>query len=317
LRDATEPFEECHSDILLKPLVLANLELEDKWILSKLNTLVREVSENIDKYELGVAAAKIYDFIWDDFCDWYIELTKPRLLNNANTYVTTDCLQQSDGGVSKKESAVCVLVKVLTDFLTLLHPFMPFITEEVFGALNPEKTAEYSPLMIRPYPKFDKSLHFPSEESDFESIKDVIGAIRSRRAEMNVPPSKKTALIIVTDKTDIFESGRLYITRLAYATDVTIQVSPPSDISGYITLNTNDARVFIPLTELVDVSKERERINKDILKTKVDIEKIAQKLDNKAFTKKAPEQVVTAEREKLEKLQALLNNLNESLEEMK
>ena len=288
LRDATEPFEECHSDILLKPLVLANLELEDKWILSKLNTLVREVSENIDKYELGVAAAKIYDFIWDDFCDWYIELTKPRLLNNANTYVTTDCLQQSDGGVSKKESAVCVLVKVLTDFLTLLHPFMPFITEEVFGALNPEKTAEYSPLMIRPYPKFDKSLHFPSEESDFESIKDVIGAIRSRRAEMNVPPSKKTALIIVTDKTDIFESGRLYITRLAYATDVTIQVSPPSDISGYITLNTNDARVFIPLTELVDVSKERERINKDILKTKVDIEKIAQKLDNKAFTKKSP-----------------------------
>ena len=308
LRDATEPI----------PQDFATLELEDKWILSKLNTLIGEVSENIDKYELGVAAAKIYDFIWDDFCDWYIELTKPRL---ANIHITSDDSEHVDGcddtDTSKTDSAKVVLTHVLKDFLTLLHPFMPFITEEVFGALNPEKTTEYSPLMIRPYPKFDKALHFPEEEAKFESVKAVISAVRSRRAEMNVPPSKKTALIITTDKPDIFTAGQSYIKKLAYAADVTVTAETPDDISKYVTVNTDEARIFIPLSELVDITKERERLEKDIIKTKAEIEKVKEKLDNKDFTSKAPAHVVAAQQENLNKLQALLNNLNNSLEDLK
>ncbi|MCL2627881.1 MAG: valine--tRNA ligase [Oscillospiraceae bacterium] len=283
------------------------LELEDKWILSKLNRLAGEVSDNIDKYELGVAAAKIYDFIWDDFCDWYIELTKPRLTNlqitNSNSEHVDDTAQQ-------------VLVRVLTDFLTLLHPFMPFITEEIYQALYSGRTAFAPAIMTRAYPKFDEALNFPIEEAKFESVKAAIHAVRSRRSEMNVPPSKKSALIIVTDEPDIFEAGESYIARLAYASTVTVTSKPPADISGFVTAVTNDARLFMPLSELVDVAKERERIEKEISKAKADIEKLEQKLANAAFTAKAPEQVVNTEREKLSRQSALLSNLEASLEEL-
>jgi len=310
------------------------LELEDKWILSKLNTLAGEVNENIDKYELGVAAAKIYDFIWDDFCDWYIELTKPRLFNTTNLHINNEDLQGVDGTFTpesgKTDTTRQVLVNVLTDFLTLLHPFMPFITEEIFQALKPGESKQSpgeskqnagesthsGPLMTRPYPKFNDAFHFPKEEAQFESIKSAIHAVRSRRAEMNVPPSKKSALIIVTDKIDIFETGRPYIARLAFASEVSITSLPPDDISGYITVVTNDAKLYIPLAQLVDTEKEQERIQKDIAKVKADIEKISQKLNNKGFTSKAPEHVVNTEREKLDKLQSLLSNLSGSLEEL-
>jgi len=275
------------------------LELEDKWILSKLNTLAGEVCENIDKYELGVAAAKIYDFIWDTYCDWYIELTKPRIQNEAND-------------PESAKNAQHILLYILTEILTLLHPFMPFITEEIYQSLTSLQPSS-DPLMIRSYTKFTSELHFPKEESDFESIMAAIQAVRSRRSEMNVPPSKKSNLTIVTDKPDIFETGRPYIGRLAYANNLIITNTPPDDLTSLITVVTNDARLFMPLADLVDIEKEKERIDKEITKANSEIQKIKQKLSNENFTSKAPEPVIRAERDKLTKLQALLTNLNESL----
>jgi len=288
------------------------LELEDKWILSKLNTLAGEVNENMAKYELGIAAAKIYDFIWDSYCDWYIELTKPRIQNGGNK--------------TTAENAQKVLLYVLTEFLTLLHPFMPFITEEIWQSLPREKQHEEQAgepcpaLMVRPYTKFTEFLHFPKDEADFESIMAAVRGVRTRRAEMNVPPSKKSSLTIVTGKPEIFEAGRDYISRLAYADNLTIinhdDSSFSHESSGFVTVATNDALLYMPLAELIDVTKERERIEKEISKTKADIGRMEQKLSNEQFTSKAPEQVVNTEREKLEKLRSLLDNQNESLKEL-
>ena len=270
------------------------LELEDKWILSKLNRLAGEIGENLDKYELGIAAAKIYDFIWDTFCDWYIELTKPRL-------------QSEDSGNAQK-----VLLYVLTETLTMLHPFMPFITEEIWQALPGSESV----LMMRSYTKYTGKLHFPEEETGFESIKAAIHAVRSRRSEMNVPPSRKSSLTIVTDKPEIFDNGRSYIGKLAYASDVTITREAPPDLTNLAAAVTNDARLFMPLSELIDIDKERERIEKEIIRVKTDIERLEQKLSNTQFTSKAPEHVVNAEREKLAKHNALLDNLYESRREL-
>ena len=165
--------------------------------------------------------------------------------------------------------------------------------------------------MIRRYPKFSETLHFPDEEADFESIMAAIRAVRSRRAEMNVPPSKKSSLTIVTEKTEVFEAGRAYIGRLAYASELTISRKTPDDLSGLVAVVTNDARLYMPLAELVDEAKERERIEKEIIKVKAEIERIEKKLSNKQFTSKAPENIVKAERDKLKKSHALLNNLME------
>ncbi|MCL2392508.1 MAG: valine--tRNA ligase, partial [Oscillospiraceae bacterium] len=237
------------------------LELEDKWILSKLNSLSREVSDNLENFELGVAASKVYDFIWDSYCDWYIELTKPRLSQS----------QPGDGGASEinssghsdenAENAQKVLLYVLTEILTLLHPFMPFITEEIWQALPHEaidSTASDHPraLMVRKYTQFTESLHFPKEETDFESIMAAVRAVRARRAEMNVPPSKKPQLTIVTDKLDVFEAGRTYLGRLAYAGALIITDKAPESLEGLVSVVTGDARLFIPLAELVDIAKE-------------------------------------------------------------
>ena len=309
------------------------LELEDKWILSKLNTLAGEVCENLDKYELGVAASKIYDFIWDSYCDWYIELTKPRLQNASGRNVDSSDLNENVGNDSDNntqssidaENAQKVLVYVLEEILTLLHPFMPFITEEIWQTLpvrnsdinaedryNGVTTADPTALMVRRYPYFTESLSFPDDEADFESIITAVRAIRTRRAEMNVPPSRKPTLMIVTDKTDVFDAGRVYLGRLAYAGEVIISRSPPDDMSGLISVTTGDARMFMPMAELVDVEKERERIDKEIAKARADIERVEQKLANEQFTSKAPEHVINTERDKLDKLRALLENLLES-----
>jgi len=285
-------------DTEITPELPTTLELEDKWVLSKLNTLAGEVCENIDKYELGVAAAKIYDFIWDTYCDWYIELTKPRL----------QAADSTGAQIASNANAQKVLLYVLKEILTLLHPFMPFITEEIWQALPTGDCV----LMIQPYPQFDKALHFPKEEAEFESIMAAIRAVRSRRSEMNVPPSKKSALTIVTEKPEVFETGRAYIGRLAYASELTITRDTPADLSTLVTVVTNDARLFMPLSELVDVTKERERIDKEIAKVQADIDKMEQKLSNEQFTSKAPENIVKTERDKLDKLRALLDNLNES-----
>lgn len=270
------------------------LELEDKWILSKLNALSREVCENMDKFELGIAAGKIYDFIWDSYCDWYIELTKPRLNSDDAT---------------AKIGAQKVLLYVLTETLGLLHPFMPFITEEIWQALPHEGEA----LIIEKYPEYSEKLAFPEDEINFEIIMAAVRAIRVRRAEMSVPPSKKPHLIIVTEKKDIFEAGRVYLSKLAYAGALTIDSSAPANLDGMVTVVTDEAKLYMPLAELVDLAKERERIEKELKKAGDELERIRSKLSNEGFTAKAPFSVVNAEREKAEKLKSLIENLTESL----
>ena len=273
------------------------LELEDKWILSKLNTLVREVNENIDKYELGIAANKIYDFIWDTYCDWYIELTKPRL-NGADE--------------AARLSAQKVLLYVLTETLKLLHPFMPFITEEIWQALPHEGEA----LMIERYPEFSPELDFPADEADFETVMTAIRAVRSRRAEMNVPPSKKPHLIIVTDREDVFRRGETYLSKLAYAGSVELRAEAPESTDGMVSVVTDEARMFMPMAELVDLEAERVRIEKALAKAQKELESQEKKLSNEAFIAKAPEKIVAQEREKAEKARALIENLTESLKNL-
>ncbi len=271
----------------------AELKLEDKWILSKLQGLIAEVNDNFDKYELGLAATKIYDFIWDSFCDWYIELTKPRLR-------------------AGDESAQRVLLYVLTDILRLLHPFMPFITEEIYGALPHEGEA----LIVETYPEFNEALSFPGEEADFESVMAAVKAVRSRRAEMNVPPSKRPHITLVTDKTEVFRAGTVYMANLASAGAVNVTADAPADTAGMVTVVTGDATIYMPMAELVDLAKERERIEKELAKAEQDIANQERKLANESFVSRAPERVVAAEREKLAKAQALAANLTESLKNL-
>ena len=273
------------------------LEIEDKWILSKLNDVVKEVNENMDSFELGVAAAKIYDFIWDSYCDWYIELTKPRLNGEDE---------------ESKLAAQKVLLYVLTEILKLLHPFMPFITEEIWQALPHDGEA----LMIARYPEFKPELSFPEDEQNFEMVMTVIKAVRARRSEMNVPPSRKAHLIIATDRKEAFEAGRSYICKLAFASEVSVKDANATGGDGTVSLATDNARMFMPLAELVDLDKERERIKKELANAVKQFEGQIAKLANEKFVSRAPENVVNAEREKKEKLAALIENLKLSLENL-
>ncbi len=273
------------------------LRLEDKWILSKLNDLSRDVCENLDKFEIGIAAGKIYDFIWDSYCDWYIELTKPRL----------------NAGGDEATSAQQVLLYVLTETLKLLHPFMPFITEEIYQALPHDDEA----IMIAAYPSYSESLSFPQDEAAFEMIMNAIKAVRARRADMNVPNSKKPHLIIATDRPEIFEAGAGYICKLAYAADLTVQAAAPESTEGMVCIATDEAKLYMPMAELVDIEKERARIEKELQNARKGLEAQLKKLANENFVSRAPENVVNAEREKQAKFEALIANLQESLENLK
>ena len=273
------------------------LELEDKWILSKLNTVVKEVAENMDHYELGVAAQKIYDFIWDDYCDWYIEMTKARL-------------QGEDAGA--KEQAQRVLCYVLTDILKLLHPFMPFLTEEIWQALPHEKDLTEKFLMLQTWPEYQDALAFPQEEKAVELLMDAVKAVRARRSEMNVPPSKKAHLTIASQETAAFTAGIPFLKRLAYASDV--EVADPAGFTapkGSVEVVTSAARIAMPLAELVDLAQEKARIEKALKKNEGELDKLNKKLSNPGFLAKAPENVVAAEKERAEKLTALIEKLRE------
>lgn len=273
------------------------LETEDKWILSKLNRVVKEVCDNMDSFELGVAAGKIYDFIWDDYCDWYIELTKPRL-NGDNE--------------AAKESAQRVLLYVLVEILKLLHPFMPFITEEIWQALPHEGDA----LMMQSYPEYSEALNFPEDEANFGMVMDAIKAVRARRSEMNVPPSRKSHLIIVTDKAKAFTDGEKFICKLAYASGVEVRAELPESTDGMVSVITDNARMFMPMAELVNLEKERARMEKELANAKKQLDGQNAKLANENFVSRAPEKVVNAEREKKAKLEALIENLEESLKNL-
>ena len=273
------------------------LEIEDKWILSKLHDTVKEVCENMDSYELGVAAGKIYDFIWDSFCDWYIELTKPRLNGEDE---------------ASRLSAQKVLLYVLTEILKLVHPFMPFITEEIWQALPHEGEA----LMVERYPAYQEALSFPEDEESFEMVMTAIKAVRARRSEMNVPLSRKAHLLIATDKKAAFEAGVSYICKLAYASEVSVLDAAPESTAGMVSVVTDNARLFIPMAELVDLEKERARIEKELANAEKQLAGQIGKLSNQNFVTRAPEAVVNAEREKKAKLEALIENLKLSLENL-
>ena len=273
------------------------LETEDKWILSKLDRVIKEVCDNMDSCELGVAAGKIYDFIWDDYCDWYIELTKPRLNGDDE---------------AAKEGAQRVLLYVLVEILKLLHPFMPFITEEIWQALPHEGDA----LMMQSYPEYDESLNFPEDEANFGMVMDAIKAVRARRAEMNVPPSRKSHLIIVTDKAKAFADGEKFICKLAYASGIEVSAELPESTDGMVSVITDNARMFMPMAELVDLEKERARMEKELANARKQLDGQIAKLANENFVSRAPEKVVNVEREKKAKLEALIENLEESLKNL-
>ena len=271
-----------------------DLAIEDKWILSKVNTLAKEVTDNLERFELGIAVAKLYDFIWDVFCDWYIEIAKIRL-------------QSGEGA----DTAKAVLVYVLTDILKLLHPFMPFITEEIYQAI-PHDTES---IMISKWPEYDPTLSFADEEAQMEKIMDAIRAIRNRRAEMNIPPSKKSKVYVETAFSDVFAVGSEFIKRLAYASDVEI-ADAFGDLGNTVTIVTNDAKIYIPLGDLVDFEAEAKRLQKELAAAEEKLAFINKKLDNPGFVNKAPEKVVRQNRDEAAKLTEKIANLRASLENL-
>ena len=270
------------------------LNVEDKWVVSKFNTLAKEVGDNLDKFELGVAVQKLYDFIWDVYCDWYIELTKPRIAAGGET----EAIAQQ------------VLVWVMKGMLKLLHPFMPFITEEIWQALVNDGTA----IMLQQFPVYDEKLQYTEDEAMFEKIIAGIKGIRNCRGEMNVPPSKKAKLFIETAQKDVFSQGRMFFERLAYASEVNI--SEKVEEKDCVTVVTDSARFFIPLSDIIDVEKETARLNKDKAKIQKDIDFLSKKLSNQGFIAKAPAALIEAEKIKLAKAEEKMAKINESLDSL-
>ena len=271
---------------------LSQLEPEDKWILSKMNRLVEEVTENLESYDLGVALSKLYDFFWDSFCDWYIELCKARLF-------------AEDDNRQAKLTAQSVLAHVLFVALRLLHPFMPFITEELYLSLPHEKTS----IMFESWPKPDDALRFSADEADMEKIMGAINAIRARRSEMNVPPSRRAALFIETKEHDLFAAGIPFFQRLAGISEVSFE-QPPADV---VTIVTDGARLFIPLGDLVDFGAELARLQNEKKKLHKEIERAGSKLNNPGFFFFFPAEVVEEEKTKLGKFTAMLEKVDESI----
>ena len=275
-----------------KPVIPEKLGLEDKWILSKFNTTVAEVTANLDKFELGVASAKLYEFVWDVLCDWYIELVKPRLFEKD----TESC-----------KNAQSVLLYVLSGTLKLLHPFMPFITECIWSHLGFDK-----PLIIAEWPQYDESLDFRAECGAMERVIAAIRALRNVRAQMNVPPSKKAKLYVVSEYADSFNADTaVFFTKLASASEVVLVDSYDAD--GSVSVVSEGAKLYIPMAEIVDLEKERARLEKEKENAEKEIARVNGKLSNASFTDKAPAAVVEAERAKLAKYTEMLANVKDML----
>ena len=272
-----------------------NLTLEDKWIINKFNKLAKEVNENLDSFELGIASTKIYDFIWDVYCDWYIELTKPRI----------------QAGGESMESAQAVLVWVMQGMLKLLHPFMPFITEEIWQVL----TNESGMIMLESYPVYDSSISYDDEEKAFEKIIASIKAVRNTRTELNVPPSVKAKLFIETADAELFTSCSVFFEKLASASEV--EVGDKFDIADSANAVTESARIFIPMNELVDKEKELARLDKERAKVQKDIDFLSGKLNNPGFVAKAPEKLIEAEKAKLAAAEEKMAKIMQSIEAYK
>ncbi len=273
------------------PHIPADLALEDKWILSQFNNLAKEVTENLEKFELGIAVQKLYDFIWDLFCDWYIELAKIRLQK----------------GGAEADTARAVLVYVMSETLKLLHPFMPFITEEIWQTLPHDGET----IMLSAWPTFSDALVFTKDEEKMDVIMDAIKAIRNRRGEMNVPPSRKAHVYIATDKKEIFETATVFMQRLASASDVTVGDS--FSIDGSVSIVTADAKIYIPMGDLVDFEAERKRLMKEKEAAEKKLAQINGKLSNPGFLSKAPQNVIDTQKADAEKLTEKIKMIDESL----
>ena len=276
------------------------LTIADKWILCKVNRLIADVTDNMEKYELGIALQKVYDFIWEEFCDWYIEMVKPRL------YSETD---------SSKAAALWTLKKVLNTALKLLHPFMPFITEEIYCTLNPEEES----IMIAPYPLYEETLNFASEENEIEMVKDAVRAIRNLRTSMNVPPSKKANVYVVSADEQIqrtFEDGKLFFATLAKAEQVLIQSDKNGIDEKAVSAIIPGAEFCIPFEQLVDIEKERERLNGEIKRLEKEVARCSGMLKNEKFVSKAPKEKVDEEREKLANYEKMLEQVKERLAQL-
>ena len=273
------------------------LETEDKWILHTLNNVAKEVNENLEKFELGIALSKIYDFIWNSYCDWYIELCKARL--------------QSEGETA--QNARQVLIFVLDKMLKLLHPFMPFITEEIWQTI-PHET-EGKTIMLEEYPQYDESLNFPTEAQDMMKVMEAITAIRTQRNEMNVPPSKKAKLFIATATPDTFSQGVKFFEKLASASGV--EIGDAFEIEGAVTVVTGDAKIYIPMEELVDKEAELARLNKELKQVEKMLAQDEGKLNNPGFMSKAPEKVIEKIKSQAEKEREKIALINTAIESLK
>ena len=275
-----------------------NLTAADKWILSKMNHLIAEVTENMEKYELGIAVAKLNDFIWEEFCDWYIEMVKPRLYNDEDT---------------TKNAAIWTLKTVLIDALKLLHPYMPFITEEIFCNIQDDEES----IMISSWPVYDEKFNFPDEEVAIQTIKEAVRNIRNVRAQMNVAPSRKAKVYVVSEDAlirDIFENGSVFFATLAYASEVAVQSDKSSIPDDAVSAVIPGAVLYIPFAELVDIDKEIERLKKEEGRLNGEIKRCEGMLGNEKFISKAPQAKIDEEKAKLEKYQQMLAQVRERLQ---
>ena len=269
----------------------------DKWILSKVNTLAKDVTENLDKYEIGVAAAKLYDFIWEEFCDWYIEMVKPRLYNDEDT---------------TKKAALYTLKEVLTVSLKLLHPYMPFVTEEIFCTLQNKEES----IMISKWPEYTEDRHFAAEEEAVETIKEAVRSIRNARAGMNVPPSRKAKVYVVSDSDkirSIFENGNVFFATLSYASDVKIQADKNGIEEDAVSAVIPGATIYMPFAELVDIDKEIERLKKEEERLNKELARVNGMLSNEKFISKAPEAKINEEKEKKAKYETMMEQVKAQL----
>ena len=273
------------------------LTAADKWILSKVNTLAKEVTENMDKYELGIAVQKVYDFIWEEFCDWYIEMVKPRLYNDGDT---------------TKSAALWTLRTVLVNALKLLHPYMPFITEEIFCTLQSEEES----IMISRWPEFTEEWHFAEDEAAVEMIKEAVRGIRNVRTGMNVPPSKKAKVFVVSESENVrntFENGKVFFATLGSASEVTVQADRSGIDEDAVSAVLPEAVIYMPFVELVDIDKEIERLQKEEQRLTKELARVNGMLSNERFMSKAPESKVAEERAKLEKYSQMMDQVKERL----
>ena len=285
----------------LSNVSLDDLTPADKWILSKANSLVKEVTDNMENYDFGVAVSKLNDFIWEEFCDWYIEMVKPRLYNEEDT---------------TKAAALFTLKKVLTISLKLLHPYMPFITEEIFCSLQDEEES----IMVSDWPVFEEAFDFKAEENEVEIIKNAVRNIRNLRADMNVPPSKKASVYVVSEKEEVrkvFEDARVFFATLGYASEVHVQADKAGIADDAVSTVIPDAVIYMPFAELVDVEKEIARLEKEAKRLEGEIKRAKGMLSNEKFISKAPAAKVEAEKEKLEKYTSMAAQVAERLSQLK